>query len=67
MVVSASVGNSGSQKVECTVVPGSGRPRNTNDREDRAIEDTASAQQMPDRFNAGTVRLPDIQCHQEKP
>ncbi|GFT16253.1 hypothetical protein TNCV_2277371 [Trichonephila clavipes] len=32
------VGNSGSQKVECTAQPrGSGRPRNTNDREDRAI------------------------------
>ncbi|GFV70164.1 hypothetical protein TNCV_2553081 [Trichonephila clavipes] len=35
-------GNSGSQKVECTVAEGQ-RPRNTNDREDRAIRRVATS------------------------
>ncbi|GFX24116.1 hypothetical protein TNCV_2436091 [Trichonephila clavipes] len=35
------VGNSGSQKV------GSGRPRNTNDREDRAIRRGATQRHLP--------------------
>ncbi|GFX86353.1 hypothetical protein TNCV_4883261 [Trichonephila clavipes] len=33
----------GSQKVECTVAEESGRPRNTNDREDRAIRRVATS------------------------
>ncbi|GFX97228.1 transposable element Tc1 transposase [Trichonephila clavipes] len=49
------VGNSGSQKVECTVAEGSGRPRNTNDREDRAIRRVATS--------APTTSLASIQRH----
>ncbi|GFW58530.1 HTH_38 domain-containing protein [Trichonephila clavipes] len=45
---------------------GSGRPRNTNDREDRAIRRVATSAPTKHRFNA-TYLLPDIQCHQEKP
>ncbi|GFV64159.1 hypothetical protein TNCV_3206671 [Trichonephila clavipes] len=46
----------------------SGRPRNTNDREDRAIRRVATSAPTTFfyRFNA-TYLLPDIQCHQEKP
>ncbi|GFT28057.1 HTH_Tnp_Tc3_2 domain-containing protein [Trichonephila clavipes] len=45
----------GSQKVECTVAEGSGRPRNTNDREDRAIRRVATS--------ASTTSLASIQRH----
>ncbi|GFU97502.1 hypothetical protein TNCV_1913571 [Trichonephila clavipes] len=45
---------------------GSGRPRNTNDREDRAIRRVATSAPTTSLFNA-TYLLPDIQCHQEKP
>ncbi|GFX49055.1 hypothetical protein TNCV_786111 [Trichonephila clavipes] len=48
---------------------GSGRPRNTNDREDRAIRRVATS--APTTSLASIQRhlppLPDIQCHQEKP
>ncbi|GFU58806.1 hypothetical protein TNCV_5123181 [Trichonephila clavipes] len=37
------VGNSGSQKVECTVAEGQDFSRNTNDREDRAIRRVATS------------------------
>ncbi|GFV10752.1 hypothetical protein TNCV_1755901 [Trichonephila clavipes] len=47
------VGNTGSQKVECTVAEG--RPRNTNDREDRAIRRVATS--------APTTSLASIQRH----
>ncbi|GFY01765.1 hypothetical protein TNCV_1467571 [Trichonephila clavipes] len=47
---------------------GSGRPRNTNDREDRAIRRVATS--APTTSLASIQRhsylLPDIQCHQEK-
>ncbi|GFU54821.1 hypothetical protein TNCV_3409431 [Trichonephila clavipes] len=63
------VGNSGDQKVEYHR-GGSGRPRNTNDREDRAIRRVATS--APTTSLASTQRhLPPsstgIQCHQEKP
>ncbi|GFU51139.1 HTH_Tnp_Tc3_2 domain-containing protein [Trichonephila clavipes] len=45
----------GSQKVECTVAEGQGRPRNTNDREDRAIRRVATS--------APTTSLASIQRH----
>ncbi|GFS85824.1 HTH_38 domain-containing protein [Trichonephila clavipes] len=45
---------------------GSGRPRNTNDREDHAIRRVALGTNNVAKFNA-TYLLPDIQCHQEKP
>ncbi|GFT29457.1 HTH_Tnp_Tc3_2 domain-containing protein [Trichonephila clavipes] len=48
---------------------GSGRPRNTNDREDRAIRRVATS--APTTSLASIQRhlppFPDIQCHQEKP
>ncbi|GFV45179.1 hypothetical protein TNCV_1154481 [Trichonephila clavipes] len=43
---------------------GSGRPRNTNDREDRAIRRVATS--APTTSLASINLLPDIQCHQEK-
>ncbi|GFT34926.1 HTH_Tnp_Tc3_2 domain-containing protein [Trichonephila clavipes] len=47
--------SSGSQKVECTVAEGQGRPRNTNDCEDRAIRRVATS--------APTTSLASIQRH----
>ncbi|GFX91389.1 HTH_38 domain-containing protein [Trichonephila clavipes] len=48
---------------------GSGRPRNTNDREDRAIRRVATfgTNNVASIHSTPLTSLPDIQCHQEKP
>ncbi|GFV56923.1 hypothetical protein TNCV_1869641 [Trichonephila clavipes] len=46
---------------------GSGRPRNTNDREDRAIRRVATSAPTTSLASIQRHSLPDIQCHQEKP
>ncbi|GFX65310.1 retrovirus-related Pol polyprotein from transposon TNT 1-94 [Trichonephila clavipes] len=42
---------------------GSGRPRNTNDREDRAIRRVATSAPTTSLASIQTYLLPDIQCH----
>ncbi|GFS53217.1 HTH_38 domain-containing protein [Trichonephila clavipes] len=46
---------------------GSGRPRNTNDREDRAIRRVATSAPTTSLASIQRRLLPDIRCHQEKP
>ncbi|GFU95650.1 hypothetical protein TNCV_2865091 [Trichonephila clavipes] len=57
----------------CTVAEGvRRRPRNTNDREDRAIVEGKWPLRHQQRLLASSIQrrssgLPGIQCHQEKP